>query len=263
MENQASDMSVDGERIPKLLFVPGIEHENGDLGHLQEHLCGIADIITIEKESVGFSKDTKNEWECMLLQVLKQVAESENVDGVIGHSFGCFRTLRLLEKGLRVRFSVLLNPPLNAIGSTAPHSQIAPPSLTETHTESRLRPLISDLSDDDYAAFIQRHTHYELKGNGPFRPWHKAEFITLRKEKFFPDLLREIQPDIPIDIMHSSTDPWNIENWGDVGMNIKRHDIPNAGHYLATSHPDKVSAVIRELLEQTICLPKKSVRSAA
>ncbi len=257
MEDQSSRTEAEGidQKLPSLLFVPGIEHEHGDLEKLIEELAGIARIVTVQKEDVGFSMKRKNEWETMLREALRTVADKEKIVGIIGHSFGCFRTLRLLESGLRAEFAVLLNPPQNTIDRTSLHPH-AYPSYTGTHTEQRLHPLVTDLLDEECRKFMERHGKYEVKGDGWIRPWHKAEFTSLRDDVPFLELLNQASPEIPMDIIHSSTDPWDLQNWNQLRMNIRRHEIKNGGHYLATSHPQEVGTIIRSLIQELIITTK-------
>ncbi len=259
------DHSSQGETdnsLPNLLFVPGIEHEDGDLDRLRKSLSGVAHIVTVTKDSIGFIMREKHQWEAKMRNALREVAERNKAVGVIGHSFGCFRTLRLLEDGMRAEFAILLNPPSNEIDKSM-FPRDAFPLITSTETERRLFPLVQDLLDQEYAAFIMRHAQYELRGENPLRPWHSTEFRALAKDIPFPDLLRQVQPDIPLDIIHSPTDPWEIRDWGDVGMHINKHAIDHGGHYLATSYPDEVSAVIRNALERTVGIPTRKEPIAA
>lgn len=257
-----SSQAETGDSLPNLLFVPGIEHEDGDLDALRLHLSSLARIVTVHKEEVGFTAKERNQWEEKLQRALCDTAERHNAVGVIGHSFGCFRTLRLLENGVRMEFSVLLNPPANEIDKSR-FQKNAFPLITVTDTERRLFPLIQDLNDKEYAAFIMRHARYELNGDNPLRPWHSTEFKSLLKDIPFPELLRHVQPDIPVDIIHSPTDPWDIRDWGDIGMHINKHAIDHGGHYLATSYPDKVSTVIRGSLERIVGIPQKPKKAVA
>lgn len=250
MEEPSPYRDAADSRIPKLLFVPGIDDDEGDLDTLKRSLDGIATMISIRKEDVGFEPKKRHEWEDRVLRYLKILAEAEEIDGLVGHSFGCFRTLHLLEQNVRASFAILLNPPLNSINKDVMSSQ-SPHYATNSETEKRLWSLVLDLPEDQYREFMFRHARYEQQ-EGPLRPWQVTEFKTLSKEKPLPDLLRAIQPPIPIDIVRSPCDPWDIKDWGDLGMNVRQHAIDGAGHYLQLSKATEVLTIIRCMIEETI-----------
>jgi len=247
--------------FPSLLFVPGIEHENGDLETLMQELSDTAHIVTIEKEDIDFAHRQKEGWEHALQQALQDAAHKYDTQGLIGHSFGCFRTLRLLQAGVQAQFAVLINPPKNTPDKTKMRTGF--PSLTDTQTEDRLAPLVQDLLDDEYKEFIYRHAQHEIHDGQPFRPWHKNEFRALSKDTSFPDALRSMQPTIPVDIIHSLTDPWDIPEWGDIGTNVHFSTVENGGHYLAISKPRIVAEHIRSLINDTIGSPHTPQKAVA
>lgn len=247
------------ETLINLLFVPGIEHEDGDLEQLQEQLSDVARIITVQKEDMGFEPKFRRNgraWEEKMDETLEKVIRTHAVYGLLGHSYGAHRATRLLAKHVRVSFAILLNPALNKINEDIIKMKTPPPLLTETQTEKRLWPLIVDFTEEQYKQFISRHAAHELNGEGPVRPWITTEFSNLRDGDPLPVALRSSQPDIPVDIVRSPDDAWDIKEWGDLGMNIHMHSIEQAGHYLHVSQAERIAGIIRAAVERTLqCSP--------
>lgn len=228
----------------KVLFVPGIEHDNRDLASLQEEVRNCISFVTVEKKDVPFDSKRRKEWESHFRAHLLNTGKERAVTGLVGHSFGCFRTLALLQEGLHADVVHLINPPMNTIGALPEDPENAyrkfaanKKRATTTHTEERLSPLVLELDDDVYDEFMLHHTEHERLTGDPFEPTQITEFKTLSSSEKFPDLLRSTMQNLgqtacPVIIYRSLCDQWDIKQWGDLPLNVQVKTFENAGHYL-------------------------------